>query len=77
MSPLHHFGDLLRAAFGQIPLGAVRVVFVAIPLLLMVWVLRLPSREAVAPGPSPRWDADLRIWAWFALALQVIIYCAL
>lgn len=77
MSPLHMVGDGLRSLFGAIPLGAVRVVFVAIPLLLMVWVLRLPSSATVPPGREHRWEEDLHIWAWFALAAQVLVYCVL
>lgn len=77
MNPLHTAGDLIRELFLTIPLGAVRVVFVAIPLLLMVWVLRLPSTAAIPPGREHRWDEDLRLWAWVALAAQVLIYCVL
>ncbi len=77
MSPLIFIGDGLRSLFLAIPLWAVRVVFVAIPLLLMVWVLRLPTSQTVPPGREHRWDEDLRVWAWIALALQVLIYCVL
>lgn len=77
MNPLIHAGNLLREFFLAIPLGAVRVLFVSIPLLLMVWVLRLPSAETVPPGREHRWDEDLRFWAWIALAAQVLIYCVL
>ncbi|OYW22915.1 MAG: hypothetical protein B7Z55_04080 [Planctomycetales bacterium 12-60-4] len=77
MNPLHDIGDALRSLFLAIPLSAVRVAFVAIPLILMVWVLRLPSSETVPAGREHRWDEDLRAWAWVALALQVLIYCVL
>ncbi len=77
MSPLHATGDVLRTLFLMVPMGAVRVVFVAIPLLLMVWVLRLPSSETVPPSKEHRWDEDLRVWAWIALATQVLVYCVL
>ncbi len=36
MSPLHATGDVLRTLFLMVPMGAVRVVFVAIPLLLVL-----------------------------------------
>lgn len=75
MSPLHGVGDLLRSAFQMVPLGFVRMVFIAIPLLLMAWVLRLPSTQTTPPGREGRWDEDLRVWAWVALAAQVLIYC--
>ena len=77
MNPLHAAGDALRHVFLGIPMGFVRVLFIAIPLLLMLWVLRLPTSVTSAPGGEQRWDADLRIWAWAALAIQVVIYCVL
>ncbi|MDZ4689137.1 MAG: hypothetical protein SH850_29020 [Planctomycetaceae bacterium] len=75
MSLLHGIGNLLRELMGQIPLGAVRVMFVAIPLVLMVWVLRLPASQTTPPDSRPRWNTDLRLWAWVALGAQVLIYC--
>jgi hypothetical protein len=75
MSVLHEFGNLLRAGLGQIPLPFVRALFVAIPLLVMVWVLRLPPSETTPPQRTGRWDENLKIWAWLALAVQVVIYC--
>lgn len=75
MSPLHFVGEALRTALSQVPLGLVRAVFVAIPLLLMVWVLRLPSSQTTPPDGRGRWDSDLKLWAWLALGLQVLVYC--
>lgn len=75
MSLLHEFGDLLRSGLEQIPLPLVRAVFVALPLALMVWVLCLPAEEALPPKRTGRWDENLKIWAWLALAIQVVIYC--
>lgn len=77
MNPLHAIGDALRDFFLAIPLGYARALFVAIPLLLMGWVLSLPTREVTPNGPVYRWDEDLRLWAWLALSLQVILYCVL
>ena len=75
MSPLHGVGMLLRDALAQIPLSAVRVLLVAVPLLLMVWVLRLPTERTTPGDGRTGWDVDLRLWAWLALAAQVVIYC--
>jgi hypothetical protein len=75
MNLLHELGDAMRWACGQIPLGVVRAVFVAVPLVLMVWVLRLPNAETTPPGRAGRWDENLKLWAWLALAMQVVIYC--
>ena len=77
MNPLHDIGDALRWACGLIPLGVVRAAFVALPLALMVWVLRLPAAETVPPGHTGRWDENLKLWAWLALAIQVVIYCVM
>jgi hypothetical protein len=75
MSIIHEIGDALRAAFGTIPLALVRAAFVAVPLLLMIWVLRLPSNETTPPGRASRLDENLKVWAWLALAMQVVVYC--
>lgn len=75
MSPLHILGGLLRDALLQIPMPAVRAIFIAVPLVLMVWVLRLPAAQTTPPDGRAGWDTDLRIWAWLALAGQVLVYC--
>lgn len=75
MSPLHGLGTLLRDVLATVPLGAVRAIFVGIPLLLMVWVLRLPASQTMPPDGRTGWDSDLRNWAWLALGIQVVIYC--
>jgi hypothetical protein len=77
MSPLHSVGQLLRELLAQIPLSVVRVVFVAIPLVLMIWVLRLPTERTTPADGRRSWDVDLRVWAWLALGVQVVIYCLL
>ncbi len=77
MSPLHALGDLLRNLFLAVPLSVVRALFIAIPLLLMVWIIRLPASVTAAPGREHHWNEDLRTWAWLALAIQVLIYCVL
>jgi hypothetical protein len=58
-----------------VPLTAVRSVFVALPLLLMIWVLRRPNEETTPAGRVGRWEENLKLWAWAALAAQVVIYC--
>lgn len=73
--PLHFIGTLLRSGFAQIPLPVARAFFVALPLLLMVWVLRLPDRTTTPAGRDCHWSEDLKVWAWLALAIQVVIYC--
>lgn len=73
--PLHWIGDTLRAAFLLVPMEFVQAVFVAVPLLLMVWVLRLPTAETTPPESRGGWADDLKVWAWLALAMQVLVYC--
>lgn len=73
--PLHWIGLLLRQGFTLIPLPVARGLFVALPLLLMVWVLRLPDRETTPKDRDCHWSEDLKVWAWLALAIQVVIYC--
>jgi hypothetical protein len=77
MTPLHTFGDLVRDLFAGIPLPAVRVLFVAVPAVLLLWVMRLPDREALPPESKGRWDENLRLWAGVALLIQVLIYALL
>uniref|UniRef100_A0A7C2JYN2 Uncharacterized protein n=1 Tax=Schlesneria paludicola TaxID=360056 RepID=A0A7C2JYN2_9PLAN len=75
MSVIHEVGDALRSLFALLPLPFVRAAFVAVPLVLMIWVLRLPNAATTPPGRASRWDENLKLWAWLALAMQVVIYC--
>ena len=74
MTPLHWIGNSIRDLLLPLPLWAVRVVFVAVPVLLLVWVLRLPRELTVSPEhPDSQWR-NLRWWASAALAVQIVIY---
>lgn len=73
-TPLHVLGDFLRDLLGRVPLPAVRVLFVLIPVLLLVWVLRIPNSETTRTGASVRWDENLKLWAGLALVIQIVIY---
>jgi len=74
MTPLHYIGDWLRSTLMLIPMGAVRVLFVALPVLLILWVLRLPRASTTPPGTESRWFENLKLWAVLALLIQVVIY---
>lgn len=74
-TPLHWMGGLLRDNLGRIPLSVVKGVFVAVPLVLVVWVLWLPRERVADPFRSTRWYASLRLWACVVLLVQVGIYC--
>jgi hypothetical protein len=80
MTPLHHFGDFVRESVELIPLSWVRIVFVAIPFLILVWVLMLPKSETTPGEKIPeedrpvRWDENLKIGASLALGFQILVY---
>jgi hypothetical protein len=77
VTPFHAIGDFFRELFGRVPLPAVRVLFVAVPVLLLLWVLLLPREAVTPPEPRGRWDENLRLWAGLALLIQVLIYTLL
>lgn len=77
MTPLHMFGDFVRDFLLLIPLPVVRVLFVAIPTVLLIWVLRLPSSETRPEKPTGRPGENLKIGASLALILQILIYSVL
>ncbi|MGE3807449.1 MAG: hypothetical protein AB7K24_22525 [Gemmataceae bacterium] len=76
MTPLHHIGDWVRAALLAMPLPLVRLVFVLVPVVVLVWVMCLP-REVTSPVEgNRRWDENLKLWAAVALLIQIAIYAA-
>lgn len=74
MTPLHDFGNFCRDLFLEVPLAAVRCVFVGLLLALWIWVLLLPRSETTPPGRESRWDENLKLWASAAILVQVLIY---
>jgi len=74
MTPLHFIGDWLRDTLAMIPMGLVRVFFVALPVLLLVWVLRLPRAATTPPDVESRPTENLKLWAGLALVIQALIY---
>jgi hypothetical protein len=74
MTPLHDIGDALRDWLSAVPLGAVRGLFVGTPLVLLIWVWRLPRHATSPPGGPRRWDENLKITATAALVVQILIY---
>ena len=59
----------------SLPPGLVRVLFVALPVLVLAWVLRLPAEQTNLPGG--RWDTNLKLGAAVALLVQIGIYLLL
>lgn len=74
MTFLHWIGDTLRELLEQVPLSTARWLMIGVFLLLMFWVVQLPSSEATPADRQAKWHEDLRIWAWLALMIQVVIY---
>lgn len=71
---LHWVGDQLRNLCLQVPLPAVRAIFIAVPILLMVWVIFLPASRTTPPDRPHSLHENLKLWAWLALMFQVIVY---
>lgn len=71
---LHTVGDQLREAFASIPIPVVRWLFLAVPVILLAWVLLLPRRAVTRPEGAGRWDENLRLWAAVALVMQIVVY---
>lgn len=74
MTPLHHIGNAIRDLLLHVPLWAVRGLFLATFVVLLLWVLLLPRHVVAPPDGTRRWDANLRYVAAAALLLQIIIY---
>ena len=74
MSPLHEFGEFLRGLLQSVPMPAVRILFVASLLGLLIWVIRLPGSATMPPGGAKRWDEHLKPFACIAILIQIVIY---
>lgn len=77
MTPLHFIGEFVRELLGAIPLEAVRLLFAALPVAVLIWVLTLPREATTPPGGTGRWDENLKLGAALALIAQIVIYCLL
>lgn len=76
MTPLHEIGQAVRDALQLVPLGAVRAIVVALLVLLLMWVIRLPRAATVDVRGGDR-GVDLRWGAAAALVIQIVIYVLL
>jgi len=74
MTPLHDIGDWLRNTLMLIPMGVVRGLFLAVPGVLIVWVLSLPRASTTPPRIRGRPFENLKLWAVLALLIQMLIY---
>jgi hypothetical protein len=74
MTFLHWIGETLTSQFDQVPLSTARWILIAVLLLLVFWVVQLPSNQATPDDRQSKWYEDLRLWAWIALMMQIVIY---
>jgi len=74
MTPLHILGQAIREALQTIPLTAVRLMILGSLAMLLIWVLRLPTRETTPPGGARRWGENLKPAAALAILIQILIY---
>lgn len=74
MTFLHLIGDTLRLQLERVPLSVARWLLIGVFLILMFWVVQLRSSEATPHDRQSKWYEDLRIWAWLALMMQIVIY---
>jgi hypothetical protein len=74
MTPLHEIGDFIRNILLAVPMPLVRIFFILVPLLLLLWVLFLPKSQTQPPEEAQgRWN-NLKIWAALALVIQIVLY---
>ena len=74
MTFFHSIGDVLRSQLERVPLSVAKWLMIALFLILLFWVIQVPSRKATPAGRQSLWYEDLRIWAWLTLMIQVVIY---
>lgn len=74
MTVLHWIGDTIRAQLLLIPVPAARWLFIGVYLILMAWVVQLPTAQTTPPDRRSAWYEDLKVWAWLALFCQIVIY---
>ena len=74
MTILHWIGNFLRHQLDHVPLSTARWLMVGLYLILMFWIIQLPSIETNPPDRPGTWRGDLKIWAWFAIMFQIVIY---
>jgi hypothetical protein len=74
MTILHDIGEFLRETLLAISLPAVRGLFLATLIGLLIWVWSLPRSVTTPPGGAKRWDENLKFGATLALVIQILIY---
>ena len=67
-------GGFLRELMLWIPLPAVRIIFILVPVLLLIWVFTLDRRELCGQIHGARKPVNLRPFAIAALVIQILLY---
>ena len=74
MTLFHWIGDTLRQQLDQVPLSVARWLMIGLFLALMIWIVQLPATVTNPTDRPAKWTSDLKIWAWLALLIQIVIY---
>lgn len=74
MTLFHWVGDAIRYQLERVPLSVAHWMFIGLYLILMFWVVQLPSSTTNPTDHQGSWFADLKVWAWLALITQIVIY---
>lgn len=74
MTILHTLGESIRQMLLQVPLSAVRALFVLTLVAILIWVMRMPASVTSPEGGAGRWDENLKLGAGLALGVQIVIY---
>jgi hypothetical protein len=74
MTWLHHFGQWLRDLMLQVPLEAVRWVFLLLIAALLIWVWWSPPEQSRRADTPPPLTENLKFWASLALGIQLLVY---
>jgi len=74
---LHDVGQFVRDLLLAVPLPVARAVFLAVPTVVLIWVLTLPGSETKPPDHAGGWGGNLKVIAAVALLLQIVIYSLL
>ena len=74
---LHWLGDRVRDLLLQVPLEIVRLLFIALPVLVLIWVVRQPGQQTGSGDTAMRSQTGLKLGAAVALLLQALVYSLL
>jgi hypothetical protein len=62
------------AALAAAPPWVGRAAFVGVFVLLLIWLVALPSRLVPPPDPSVPWWQRVRFWAIVITLAQILVY---